>query len=456
MTSLWALVVFFVGLLVLLLGIIRFKMNAGTMMLIASIVAGVLLGMPMSDMVSTITSGFGNMMASLGIVVGLGAILGGILSESGATDQLAYGLLKKIGSKNATLALNLAGFAISIPVFMGPAYIVLNPLCTTISKFTKRSVIGYTTALVVGLMVTHCLVIPTPGPLAVGGSLGVNMGWFILYALLVSIPASLIGGWLFGEKLLKKHSPSSVQTGPEQDKAILATIEADMPKEHPSVATAFSLILLPIVLILVATVLPSLIPLDAVSNICALLTRGNGVVSLLISVMVAWFALKKYVHSTPGKVFGDSLNGVGDIFMILGASGSFGAIISASGIDQMIISLTDTLSIPILVMAFIIACLLKAALGSSATALVTTASIIGPVVLSMGANGVLTAIAICLGGLFLPLPTDGAFWQVKEYNGLSMKQTFASYTTGCTIACLVGFVFLLILNLFSGVLPGLH
>ena len=95
------------------------------------------------------------------------------------------------------------------------------------------------------------------------------MGWFILYALLVSIPASLIGGWLFGEKLLKKHSPSSVQTGPEQDKAILATIEADMPKEHPSVATAFSLILLPIVLILVATVLPSLIPLDAVSNICA-------------------------------------------------------------------------------------------------------------------------------------------------------------------------------------------
>ncbi len=339
---------------------------------------------------------------------------------------------------------------------MGPAYIVLNPLCTTISKFTKRSVIGYTTALVVGLMVTHCLVIPTPGPLAVGGSLGVNMGWFILYALLVSIPASLIGGWLFGEKLLKKHSPSSVQTGPEQDKAILATIEADMPKEHPSVATAFSLILLPIVLILVATVLPSLIPLDAVSNICALLTGGNGVVSLLISVMVAWFALKKYIHSTPGKVFGDSLNGVGDIFMILGASGSFGAIISASGIDQMIISLTDTLSIPILVMAFIIACLLKAALGSSAIALVTTASIIGPVVLSMGANGVLTAIAICLGGLFLPLPTDGAFWQVKEYNGLSMKQTFASYTTGCTIACLVGFVFLLILNLFSGVLPGLH
>ncbi len=95
MTNLWALVVFFVGLLVLLLGIIRFKINAGTMMLIASIVAGVLLGMPMSDMVSTITSGFGNMMASLGIVVGLGVILGGILSESGATDQLAYGLLKK-------------------------------------------------------------------------------------------------------------------------------------------------------------------------------------------------------------------------------------------------------------------------------------------------------------------------------------------------------------------------
>lgn len=452
----WSVIVFVVSLALLLLGIIRFKMNAGIMMLISGIVAGILLRMPFGDLISTVTAGFGNMMAGLGIVVGLGSILGGILNESGATDQLAYGMLKKVGSKNSTLALNATGFAVSIPVFMGPAYIVLNPLCKTIAKFTKNSVIGYTTALVVGLMVTHCLVIPTPGPLAVAGSVGVNLGWFILYALIVSIPASLVGGWLFGEKLLKKYSNGEKNNNFQNDSEILRTIEQDMPAKHPSMGNALFLIILPIALILIATVIPFFIKNDAVANVCALLTSGNGVVSLLISVLVAWMLLQKYISKTPGKLFGESLNELGDIFMILGAGGSFGAIIGASGIDQLIIGLVDNFNIPLLVMAFILCCLLKAALGSSATALVTSASIIGPVVISMGVNGVLISLAICLGGLFLPLPTDGAFWQVKEYNDLSMKETFSSYTMGCTLACITGFICVVILSIFSGALPGLH
>ncbi|MBS5064600.1 MAG: hypothetical protein KHZ58_12550 [Hungatella hathewayi] len=456
MGSAWVIVVFVLSLALLLIGIIRYKMNAGVMMLISSIVAGILLNMPFDTLVSTVTTGFGNMMASLGIVVGLGSILGGILNESGATDQLAYGMLKKIGSKKATLALNATGFAVSIPVFMGPAYIVLNPLCKTIAKFTKKNVIGYTTALVVGLMVTHCLVIPTPGPLAVAGSVGINLGWFILYALIISVPASLVGGWLFGEKLLNKLSDNTGSESVQNDDEILETIEKDMPKNHPSMGNALFLIVLPIALILIATILPSMIKNDGVANVCALLTKGNGVVSLLISVMVAWLMLRKYISRTPGKIFGESLNEVGDIFMILGASGSFGAIIGASGIDQLIIGLVDNFNIPLLVMAFMLCCLLKAALGSSATALVTSASIIGPVVISMGVNGVLISLAICLGGLFMPLPTDGAFWQVKEYNDLSMKETFYSYTLGCTIACITGFIGVLILSFFAGVLPGLH
>lgn len=456
MTNLWVIVVFVLSLSLLLIGIIRFKMNAGVMMLISSIVAGILLNMPFAQLVSTVTGGFGNMMASLGIVVGLGSILGGILNESGATDQLAYGMLKKIGSKKATLALNATGFAVSIPVFMGPAYIVLNPLCKTIAKFTRKNVIGYTTALVVGLMVTHCLVIPTPGPLAVAGSVGINLGWFILYALIVSVPASLVGGWLFGERLLNKFSDSKDVATAKNDEEILGIIEKDMPKEHPSMGTALFLIVLPIALILIATIIPSLVPSEGVANVCALLTNGNGMVSLLISVMAAWLMLRKYIHRTPGKIFGESLNEVGDIFMILGASGSFGAIIGASGIDKLIIGMVDNFNIPLLVMAFLLCCLLKAALGSSATALVTSASIIGPVVTSMGVNGILIALAICLGGLFMPLPTDGAFWQVKEYNDLSMKETFSSYTLGCTIACITGFLCVVVLSIFSGVLPGLH
>ena len=168
--------IFFISIFILMFGIMKLKMNSGVMMLISAILTGIMLQMSAADMISTVASGFGNMMASLGIVVGLGSILGGILEQSGATNQLALSMLRTFGSKRANTALNATGFLVSIPVFMGPAYIILNPICTTLAKFTKKNVWGYTTALVVGLMVTHCLVIPTPGPLAVAGSLSAEVG----------------------------------------------------------------------------------------------------------------------------------------------------------------------------------------------------------------------------------------------------------------------------------------
>ena len=201
MSETMIIVVFFISLGILLFGIMKLKMDSGVMMLITSLITGIILMMPAKVLVGTVAKGFGNMMAALGIVVGLGSILGGILSESGATDQLALAMLRKFGSKNANMALNATGYLISIPVFMGPAYIILNPICTTLARHTKKSVMGYTTALVVGLMCTHCLVIPTPGPLAVSGSLGANVGLFILYSLVVSAPASICGGILYGNYL---------------------------------------------------------------------------------------------------------------------------------------------------------------------------------------------------------------------------------------------------------------
>ena len=151
------------------------------------------------------TGGFAGALGALGIVVALGAILGSLLSMSGATEQLAAGVLRAAGKERSSLAMNIIGFIISIPVYMGSAYIILNPLCKNLSKDTKKNVFVFTTALSIGLLVTHCLVIPTPGPLAVANTLGIDIGWFILYALLVSIAASLTGGWLYGKFMGKKY-----------------------------------------------------------------------------------------------------------------------------------------------------------------------------------------------------------------------------------------------------------
>ena len=453
MSNTMIITVFFISLAILLFGIIKLKMDSGMMMLITALITGVILGMPAKELVSTVASGFGNMMAALGIVVGLGSILGAILAESGATDQLALAMLTKFGSKKANVALNGAGYLISIPVFMGPAYIILNPICTTLAKHTKKNVIGYTTALVVGLMCTHCLVIPTPGPLAVAGSLEANVGLFILYSIIVSLPASIVGGILYGNYLTKKFSNSD-EAGDVTDDEAIAEIKKTQREVHPSASMAVFLILLPIVLILFATLLPYVTQSAAVLELCTFLSASNGLGALLISVLVAWVLLCKYIDKAPTKVFGSALNDVGDVFFILAASGSYGAIVSASGIGDVLGSFVTSTSIPLFVLAFIMSVLLKAALGSSATALVTTASLVAPLLSNTAANPIIVGLAICLGGLGICLPTDGAFWEVKEFNGLSMKETFIAHTGGNFIACIVGFIVLCILSAMK-FLPGL-
>ena len=453
MSETMIIVVFFISLAILLYGIIKLKMDSGVMMMITALITGIILAMPAKELVGTVAKGFGNMMAALGIVVGLGSILGGILSESGATDQLAIAMLRKFGSKNANVALNATGYLVSIPVFMGPAYIILNPICLTLAKHTKKSVIGYTTALVVGLMCTHCLVIPTPGPLAVSGSLGANVGLFILYSLIVSAPASICGGLLYGNYLTKKFSKNT-DAGDVTDDESIKEIEKTQKEIHPSAADAIFLILLPIVLILFATLLPYVTKDQMVMNVCIFLSAANGVGALLLSDLIAWVMLCKYIDKTPSKVFGSSLNDVGAIFFILAASGSYGAIISASGIGKVLGTMISATHIPLFVMAFIMSVLLKAAMGSSATALVTTASLIAPMMATTGGNPIVIGLAICLGGLGICLPTDGAFWEVKEFNGLTMQETFIAHTGGNLIACIVGFIVLCILASMT-FLPGL-
>lgn len=190
-------------------------------------------------------------------------------------------------------------------------------------------------------------------------------------------------------------------------------------------------------------------------SFCTFMSASNGVGALTVSVLAAWMVLRKYIDKTPGKIFSASLNDVGDVFFILAASGSYGAVISASGIGTVLGNIVSASNIPLFVMAFILSVLLKAALGSSATALVTTASLMAPMLTTTMANPIIVGLAICLGGLGICLPTDGAFWQVKEFNDLTMKETFIAHTGGNLIACVVGFVVLCILVLCSGFLPGL-
>lgn len=451
MSQTWIIIAFLLSMVYLLVTIIKFKMNAFYALLTGSFLLGIAVGMPLPSINNSITGGFGGALGSLGIVVGLGAILGSLLSMSGATEQLAEGVLKVAGKDKSSLAMNLIGYIISIPVYMGSAYIILNPLCKNLSRETKKNVVVYATSLSIGLLVTHCLVIPTPGPLAVASTLGINMGWFILYALVVSICASLVGGWLYGEFMGKKY--------PYEESEMAAAVHAEdkesAAQDRPSMGLSVGLILLPIVIILLGTVIPLLIPGETVASLGAFLSGNSGLVALVISDIVAFLALKKYIDEPYSKIITKTFNEQGEMFLVLGAGGAFGGIISAGGVGDALVAVLSNMNISVLVLAFILCMLLRAALGSATVALLTTATILGPVASQMGVNMVLLGLAICTAAIGLALPTDGGFWLVEKLDNLGFKKTMISFTGGATVASLVGFAIIMVLNACSGFLPGL-
>ena len=450
MSQTWIIGAFLISMVYMLVTIIKFKMNAFYSLLSGSYILAFLIRMPLTDINGAITGGFAGALGALGIVVALGAILGSLLSMSGATEQLAAGVLRAAGKERSSLAMNIIGFIISIPVYMGSAYIILNPLCKNLSKDTKKNVIVYTTALSIGLLVTHCLVIPTPGPLAVANTLGIDIGWFILYALLVSIAASLTGGWLYGEFMGKKYPYEELIEDLKEDTAK----ETDSDKKVPSFALSVSLILLPIVLILVGTVLPFIVP--AAAPFSSFLSGNSGLVALVISDIVAFAALKPYIDTPLSKIISKTFNEQGEMLLILGAGGAYGSIISNGGVGDALVSLLSSWNISVLILAFILCILLRAALGSATVALLTTATILGPVASEMGTNMILLGLSICVAAVGLSLPTDGGFWLVEKLDNLGFKKTLISFTGGATIASLVGFAVVMILNACAGFLPGLH
>lgn len=450
MSNTFIIVVFVLAIAYLLVTIAKFKVNAFFAMITCSIWVGVVLQMPLPGIVSAITGGFGGILGGLGVVLGLGSLLGALLGASGATGVLANSILGISGEKRSSLAMNIIGFIISIPVYMGSAYIILDPLNHNLAKKTNKNVIVYITSLCIGLLVTHCLVIPTPGPLAVASTLGIDIGWFILYAIVVSIPASLCGGWLWGEFLGKRYpyDPSELKEDAVMEQA------DDRPK--PSAGLSFFLIFLPIVIIFLGTIVNMVSTNEVIKSFASFLTGNSGVMALLITDFVAMILLRKYIEVPFGKLISKTFNECGEMLFILGAGGSFGAIVTASGIGDVLVNILSSMNISVIILAYVLCILLRAALGSATTALLTTATILGPVASQMGANMVLMGLSICVAAIGLGLPTDGAFWMVSGIDGTDFKKTFESYTLGSTVASVVGFVIVLILSAASGMLPGLH
>jgi Gnt-I system low-affinity gluconate transporter len=426
------------GIVLLLFLILRLKIQAFLALLIVCIVVGIIAGMPATEILDTMRIGMGSTLGFVATVVGLGALFGGILEQSGGAQRLASFMLRRTGEKNAPWAMMITGFAVAIPVFFDVAFIILVPITYALSKRTGKSLLLYAIPLLAGLAITHAFIPPTPGPIAVADILGADLGWVILFGFFAGLPAAILAGPVYARFLAKQiHIEPRVFEEKEDYNEATA----------PSPSLIISIILIPILLIVANTLLGS--PLfDGVAIPAAVRYSvellGHPFTALIIANLIAWYFLgvrrgmqKEYLL----KVATKSFQAAGIIILLTGAGGAFKEILINTGAGEMIAAgLNETFFNP-LVFGFVVAALVRVLQGSSTVAMITAAGITAPV-LTEGLYSVqqisVIVIAIASGATILSHVNDSGFWLVGQYLGLTEKQTFRSWSMMTSIIAIVG------------------
>jgi Gnt-I system low-affinity gluconate transporter len=433
----------FIGITILLVLILKFRIPAFIALLIASISVGIFSGMNPLDIINTIKEGMGNTLGFVATVVGLGAMFGAILEHSGGAEALASFLLKKFGEKNASWALMITGFFIAIPVFFDVAFIILVPLIYSLQRKTKKSLLLYAIPLLAGLAITHAFIPPTPGPVAVADILKADLGWVILFGFIVGIPSAIVSGPLFAKYISKKIFVEAPKLIEKQDY-----------KEYPAIGLILSIIGIPIILIVSNTVLNSplfdegTIP-ENVKNWLQMI--GHPFVALIIANLIAWYSLgikKGYHKEKLLKITRKSMEAAGVIILLTGAGGVFKQILINTGTGTMLANYFADKGISILVFAFLAAVIVRVLQGSSTVAMITAAGITAPLLSNSitEIDKALLVIAIAAGASIMSHVNDSGFWLVSKYLNIDEKQTFRSWSVMTIILSFVGFSCVMVLS----------
>ncbi len=441
-----------IGLLALILLILKTKIHVFIALIIASCIIGLAGGMAPNAVAGAITKGFGGTLGSIGIIIGLGVMLGQIFEESGAAERMARTFLKVFGKGHEELAMAVTGYIVSIAIFCDSGFVILSPLAKALSKETKKSMVALSVALAGGLVITHSLVPPTPGPLGVAGTFQIDVGQFLLLGLIVSIPMVLVtmfyGKWL-GKRIYQLPGNTEGEwIRAEYTAAKIESAQAETKKELPSAFKSFFPLVLPVVLILLNTVFSALKIKGSFATVIYFL--GTPVIAVLLGVIVAIYTLTgSRSKDDVIKALEASIKSAGIIILVTGGGGSLGQIIKDAGVGAYIANGIAATHLPVIILPFIIATLVRFVQGSGTVAMVTAAGITAPIVSAAGGNMVLGALAACIGSLFFSYFNDSFYWVVNRLSGITdTKEQIRVWSVSTTIAWAVGFVALLILNIF--------
>ena len=475
-----------IGVVVMMVLVICTRMHAFPSLIISAILIAVLSGNYLlvgtgneggnllSVAISTVTGGFGGTMTSIGIVIGFGCIMGIFLEKSGAAKRMAITILKLVGVKRADVVLGLTGFVVSIPVFCDSGFVILSSLAKEFSRLTKKSMVGLGGILGMGLYITHFMVPPTPGPLAVVSTfqnegINIDLGMFIIAGLLFSIPLFIVSVFLFrwfGNKYPQFVVPYEIDRSKytEAQLKVLDKIDAKIKagkelenedftellstEKLPSAGLSFTILLLPVFLILANTLVSqTAFKATIVGEIITFL--GNPVIALFISLCLGAFLLAKDLdNKTVVGMMNDALRDAGPIVMITAGGGALGAVVKATGAAGMMANGIVAIGIPGILVPLLIGTIMRFPQGSGTTAMITGSAIIAPMLVTLGINPYLAGLAVCLTAMCPSFLNDSYFHVVTSFSGMDIKTSLKTWTIGSILVPVFGSVIICILSLF--------
>jgi len=435
------------GVTVLLLMVLWLKISAFISLIVTSIFVGIMAGMPLTAITTSIQNGMGGTLGFVATVVGLGAIFGQILESSGGAESLAQYMLKKFGPGKASWAMMLTGFIVAIPVFLDVALIILIPIIYALTRDTKKSLLYFGIPLLAGLAVTHSFVPPTPGPIAVAEILNVSLGWVILFGIILGLPTAVIAGPLFGKFISGKINVSlSTSLFTEQP-------EVQSSRNLPAFWLIIFLIVMPLLLIVLNTVTAvmvenSIISKSIVTDILVFVGHPFTALTLACLLSIYFLGIKRGMSRQKiMEISTRSLGPAGIIILITGAGGVLKQILVDSGLGtQAAASIAGSPLSPIL-LAWTLAAIIRVIQGSATVAMITSAGIIAPVLPAFNLDEphkAIIVIAIASGATLLSHVNDSGFWLVSKYFGMNEKQTLQSWTIMESIIAFCGLIFSLI------------
>lgn len=442
------------AIVVLLLLITVVKLNPFVALIITAIGAGLAAGMPIlttedsPGIIDSIKTGMGNTLGFLAIVLALGTMLGKMMAESGGAERIARTLIKLFGERNVHWAMMFVAFIVGIPVFFQVGFVLLIPLVFTIARQTGLSLVKIGVPLVAGLSVVHGLVPPHPAAMAAVGIFDADIGKTILYSIIVGLPTAIVAGPLYGNWIGKRiHKDVPKEMGDQ-------LTENAETKQLPGFFNTLFTILVPVLLMLIATLADLFLENGTLDKGDILFQAakfvGDPVVALLIATVYSFFSLgffRGLSRETVLKFTNDCLAPTATILLVIGAGGAFNRVLLDSGIGDYIAELATESNVSPILLGWGIAAMIRIATGSATVSMMTAAGIVAPIALAMpGTNVELLVLATGAGSLILSHVNDSGFWLIKEYFGMSVKETLLTWTALETIISVVALGLILALN----------